>query len=332
MKKMINNPDDVIDELVDGYVIAYPDYIRRTEVHQRALIGKKRNPDRQVSILIGGGSGHEPGFLGYVGAGMADGVAVGNIFASPSPIPIQAVTKEIDDGHGVLYIYGNYAGDLMNFEMASEMTEIEDDIETAVVIGNDDVASSKDIDDRRGIAGELLVYKAAGAAADFGYDLDEVKRIAQLANDNTRSMGIGLSPCYLPQTGKPSFDLEENEMEIGLGHHGEPGIEKTTIRTAQETVQVIMQNILKEGLYQQNDEVVVLVNGLGATSQMELYIINKEVAAILNERNIKTYKTYIGNFITSMEMGGFSVTLMKVDETLKRCISHPVDCPNFKEV
>lgn len=332
MKKMINNPDDVIDELVDGYVIAYPDYIRRTELHQRALIGKKRNPDRQVSILIGGGSGHEPGFLGYVGAGMADGVAVGNIFASPSPIPIQAVTKEIDDGHGVLYIYGNYAGDLMNFEMASEMTEIEDEIETAVVIGNDDVASSKDIDDRRGIAGELLVYKAAGAAADFGYDLDEVKRIAQLANDNTRSMGIGLSPCYLPQTGKPSFDLEENEMEIGLGHHGEPGIEKTTIRTAQETVQVIMQNILKEGLYQQNDEVVVLVNGLGATSQMELYIINKEVAAILNERNIKTYKTYIGNFITSMEMGGFSVTLMKVDETLKRCISHPVDCPNFKEV
>ena len=332
MKKMINNPDDVIDELVDGYVIAYPDYIRRTELHQRALIGKKRNPNRQVSILIGGGSGHEPGFLGYVGAGMADGVAVGNIFASPSPIPIQAVTKEIDDGHGVLYIYGNYAGDLMNFEMASEMTEIEDDIETAVVIGNDDVASSKDIDDRRGIAGELLVYKAAGAAADFGYDLDEVKRIAQLANDNTRSMGIGLSPCYLPQTGKPSFDLEENEMEIGLGHHGEPGIEKTTIRTAQETVQVIMQNILKEGLYQQNDEVVVLVNGLGATSQMELYIINKEVAAILNERNIKTYKTYIGNFITSMEMGGFSVTLMKVDETLKRCISHPVDCPNFKEV
>lgn len=282
--------------------------------------------------MIGGGSGHEPGFIGYVGAGMADGVAVGNIFASPSPIPIQAVTKEIDDGHGVLYIYGNYAGDLMNFEMASEMTEIEDEIETAVVIGNDDVASSKDIDDRRGIAGELLVYKAAGAAADFGYDLDEVKRIAQLANDNTRSMGIGLSPCYLPQTGKPSFDLEENEMEIGLGHHGEPGIEKTTIRTAQETVQVVMQNILKEGLYQQNDEVVVLVNGLGATSQMELYIINKEVAAILNERNIKTYKTYIGNFITSMEMGGFSVTLMKVDETLKRCISHPVDCPNFKEV
>ncbi|MCS5431680.1 dihydroxyacetone kinase subunit DhaK, partial [Staphylococcus aureus] len=209
----------------------------------------------------------------------------------------------------------NYAGDLMNFEMASEMTEVEDDIETAVVIGNDDVASAKEIEERRGIAGELLVYKAAGAAADFGYDLKEVRRIAQLANDYTRSMGIGLSPCYLPQTGKPSFDLEDNEMEIGLGHHGEPGIEKTTIRTAKETVQVIMKNILKEGLYQSDDEVVVLVNGLGATSQMELYIINKEVDAILNENNIKTYKSYIGNFITSMEMGGFSVTLMKVDET-----------------
>src|SRR5699024_7289388 len=180
--------------------------------------------------------------------------------------------------------------------------------------------------------GELLVYKAAGAAADFGYDLEEVRRIAQLANDHTRSMGIGLSPCYLPQTGKPSFDLEDNEMEIGLGHHGEPGIEKTTIRTAQETVQVIMKNILKEGLYQPDDEVVVLVNGLGATSQMELYNINKEVDAILSENNIKTYKSYVGNFITSMEMGGFSVTLMKLDETLKSCIDHPVDCPNFKEV
>ena len=301
-------------------------------MHQRALIGKKRHPNRKVSVLIGGGSGHEPAFIGYVGQGMADGVAVGNIFASPSPIPIQAVTREIHDGNGVLYIYGNYAGDLMNFEMASEMTEVEDDIETAVVIGNDDVASAKEIEERRGIAGELLVYKAAGAAADFGYDLKEVRRIAQLANDYTRSMGIGLSPCYLPQTGKPSFDLEDNEMEIGLGHHGEPGIEKTTIRTAKETVQVIMKNILKEGLYQSDDEVVVLVNGLGATSQMELYIINKEVDAILNENNIKTYKSYIGNFITSMEMGGFSVTLMKVDETLKSCIDHPVDCPNFKEV
>ena len=145
-------------------------------------------------------------------------------------------------------------------------------------------------------------------------------------------MGIGLSPCYLPQTGKPSFDLEDNEMEIGLGHHGEPGIEKTTIRTAQETVKVIMQNILKENIYQENDDVVVLVNGLGATSQMELYIINKEVNAILNERNINVYKTYVGNFITSMEMGGFSITLMKLDETLKGCIDHAVDCPNFKEV
>ncbi|WP_337227884.1 dihydroxyacetone kinase subunit DhaK [Staphylococcus succinus] len=332
MKKMINNPDHVIEELMEGYIIAYPEYIRRTELHQRALIGKKRNPNRKVSILIGGGSGHEPAFIGYVGAGMADGVAVGNIFASPSPIPIQAVTKEIHNGHGVLYIYGNYAGDLMNFEMASEMTEIEDEIQTAAVIGNDDVASSKDIDDRRGIVGELLVYKTAGAAADFGYDLEEVRRIAQQANDNTRSMGIGLSPCYLPQTGKPSFDLEDNEMEIGLGHHGEPGIEKTTIRTAKETVQVMMQNILKEGLYKENDDVVVLVNGLGATSQMELYIINKEVDAILKAREINTYKSYVGNFITSMEMGGFSVTLMKLNETLKSCIDHPVDCPNFKEV
>lgn len=332
MKKMINDPYAVVEELMDGYLKAYPKYIRQSEKHRRALIGKKRHPNRKVSILIGGGSGHEPGFLGYVGKGMADGVAVGNIFASPSPIPIQAVTQEIDRGEGVLYIYGNYAGDLMNFEMAAEMTEIEDEIPTRAVIGNDDLASSKDISDRRGIAGELLVYKVAGAAADFGYDLDKVTEIAQKANDQTRSMGIGLKPCYLPQTGKPSFDIEDNEMEIGLGHHGEPGIEKTTIRSSEETVDVLMKNILNEGLYDENDEVVVLINGLGATSQMELYIINNDVQNFLEKRNIKTYRSYVGNLITSMEMAGFSITLMKLDEELKKCIDHEVDCPNFAQV
>ncbi|MGV3065485.1 dihydroxyacetone kinase subunit DhaK [Staphylococcus simulans] len=332
MKKMINDPYEVVEELMDGYLKAYPNYIRQSDKHRRALIGNKRHPNRKVSVLIGGGSGHEPGFLGYVGKGMADGVAIGNIFASPSPIPIQAVTQEIDCGHGVLYIYGNYAGDLMNFEMAAEMTEIEDDIETKAVIGNDDLASSKDLSDRRGIAGELLVYKVAGAAADFGYDLEKVTAMAQKANDQTRSMGIGLKPCYLPQTGKPSFDIEDNEMEIGLGHHGEPGIEKTTIRTSQETVDVLMTNILNEGLYKENDEVVVLINGLGATSQMELYIINNDVQKVLEKHNIKTHRSYVGNFITSMEMAGFSITLMKVDEELKKCIDHEVDCPNFTQV
>lgn len=332
MKKMINNPDDVVEELVSGYVKAYPDYIRYSENHRRALIGKKRHKNRKVSVLIGGGSGHEPGFLGYVGQGMADGVAVGNIFASPSPIPIQTVTQEIHKGDGVLYIYGNYAGDLMNFEMASEMTEIEDDIKTTAVIGNDDLASSKDPTDRRGIAGELLVFKVAGAAADFGYDLETVTKLAQKANDSTRSMGIGLSPCYIPQTGKPSFDLEENEMEIGLGHHGEPGIEKTIIRSAKETTEVLMTNIFKEGIYEAGDDVVVLINGLGATSQMDLYIINNTVDDMLKSKQLNTHRTYVGDFITSMEMSGFSITLMKVDDELKKCIDHQVDCPNFTQI
>lgn len=332
MKKMMNNPDEVVEELISGYVRAFPNYIRYSKRHHRALIGKKSSEDRKVSILIGGGSGHEPGFLGYVGKGMADGVAVGNIFASPSPIPIQEVTKEIHRGEGVLYIYGNYAGDLMNFEMAAEMTEIEDNIETKAVIGNDDLASSKDMSDRRGIAGELLVYKVAGAAADFGYNLETVHALAQKANDLTRSMGIGLSPCFLPQTGKPSFDIENNEMEIGLGHHGEPGIEKTTIRSAREITEVVITNILKEGIYNPYDEVVVLINGLGATSQMELYIINNTVDEILKKNQLNIYRTYIGDYITSMEMSGFSITLMKLDKDLKKCIDHEVDCPNFTQV
>src|SRR5699024_6430200 len=246
--------------MLEGYLKAHSSYIKRLEEHPRALVLNRETKENKVGVLVGGGSGHEPGFLGYVGEGMADGVAVGNIFASPSPDPIIEVTKAIDKGAGVLYIYGNYAGDLMNFGMAAEMVELEDGIEVKSVIGNDDVASApKDEQDkRRGIAGEFFVFKAAGAAADWGLSLDEVARVAQKANDNTRSMGVGLTPCYLPQTGKPSFEIEDDEIEIGLGHHGEPGVEKTSILTAQEISERFINDILNDYELESGSEVAVL--------------------------------------------------------------------------
>jgi phosphoenolpyruvate---glycerone phosphotransferase subunit DhaK len=333
MKKLINNPNNVVEEMIDGYVKAFPNYVKRLEESDRALVSTLKNDKRKVGVLIGGGSGHEPAFLGYVGEGMADGVAVGNIFASPSPDPIVAVTKAIDKGEGVVYLYGNYAGDVMNFGMAAEMADLEEDIRVEAALATDDVASApkEEKEKRRGIAGELFVWKAAGAAADFGYDLDEVVRVAKKANENTRSMGVGLSPCYLPQTGKPSFEIGEDEMEIGLGHHGEPGIEKGPLKTADEVADRLVQDILADIEIQKGDKVAVLVNGLGSTPYMDLFILFRRVEQILSERGIEIHRSYVGNYITSLEMGGASVTLMKLDEELEKMIDHPVDTPMFTQ-
>ncbi|HLR43119.1 MAG TPA: dihydroxyacetone kinase subunit DhaK [Pseudogracilibacillus sp.] len=331
MKKLVNDPTQVVEEMVEGYVKAYPNYVRQLPENHRSLVTVRETKENKVGVLVGGGSGHEPGFLGYVGDGMADGVAVGNIFASPSPDPILEVTKAIDKGAGVVYLYGNYAGDIMNFGMAAEMADLEEDIEVGTAIANDDVASApKDEQEkRRGIAGEFFVFKAAGAAADFGYNLEEVVRVANKANANTRSMGVGISPCYLPQTGEPSFVIGEDEMEIGLGHHGEPGIEKVPIGTADDVAQRLVDEILQDIEINQGEEVAVLVNGLGSTPKMDLYIVYRKVEEILREKDIQIYRSYVGNYITSLEMGGCSVTLMKLDDELKKTIDHPVDCPEF---
>src|SRR5699024_2397038 len=290
--------------------------------NNRSLISRKTDENRKVGVLVGGGSGHEPGFMGYVGQGMADGVAVGNIFASPSPDPILEVTKAIDKGAGVVYLYGNYAGDVMNFGMAAESADLEEDIEVGKALATDDVASSsKDkIGERRGIAGEFLIFKAAGAAADFGYTLEEVVRVANKANDNTRSMGVGLTPCALPQTGEPSFEINDDEMEIGLGHHGEAGIEKGKVATADQVAERLVHDILADSPLQAGDEVAVLVNGLGSTPRMELYIVYRKVQQILEEMKVSIYRSYVGDFITSLEMGGCSVTLMQLDDELKKTI------------
>lgn len=331
MKKLVNDPTNVVEEMIEGYVKAHPNYVRQLPENDRSLVTVSETAENKVGVLVGGGSGHEPGFLGYVGDGMADGVAIGNIFASPSPDPILEVTKAIDKGAGVVYLYGNYAGDIMNFGMAAEMADLEEDIEVGTAIANDDVASAPKAEQekRRGIAGEFFVFKAAGAAADFGYNLEDVVRVANKANSNMRSMGVGISPCYLPQTGEPSFEIGDNEMEIGLGHHGEPGIEKIPMGTADDVAERLVNEILEDMEINEGEDVAVLVNGLGSTPKMELYIVYRKVEAMLSEKGINIYRSYVGDFITSLEMGGCSVTLMKLDGELKKAVDHPVDCPEF---
>lgn len=330
MKKLINDPKNVVEEMIDGYAKAHPDHIKRIGQNDRALVTARPKEKGKVSVLIGGGSGHEPAFLGYVGEGMADGVAVGNVFASPPPAPILEATKAIDKGAGVVYLYGNYAGDVMNFGMAAEMAEMED-IQVEMVIASDDVASApkEEKEKRRGIAGEFFVYKMAGAAAERGYSLEDVARIARKANENTRSMGVGLTPCSLPQTGEPSFEIDDNEMEIGLGHHGEPGIRKVPLEPADSVADQLLEAIFRDMPLNKGEEVAVLVNGLGSTPRMELYIMFRRVEQVLKEKGINVYRSYVGDYITSLEMGGCSITLIKIDDELKKMVDQPVDCPMF---
>lgn len=332
MKKLMNNPSNVVDEMIEGYIKAFPKQIRLLEENNRAIVAVREEKEK-VGVLIGGGSGHEPAFMGYVGYGMADGVAVGNIFASPSPDPIVEVTKAIDKGQGVVYIYGNYAGDLMNFGMAAEIADLEEDIKVERVIVTDDVASAskEEAEKRRGIAGEFFVTKVAGAAAEKGYSLEEVVRVANKTNDNTRTMGVGLSPCSLPQTGQPSFELAEDEMEIGLGHHGEPGIEKGKLQTADEVVNRLVADILADMPIASGEKVAVLVNGLGSTTNMELYIMFRRVEQILSEKGIEIHRSFVGSYSTSLEMGGASVTLTKLDDELAEFIDFTADCPMYTQ-
>lgn len=322
MKKLINNPDQVVDHMLAGFLRANQSIIRRSERDPRAVVRRSTEPDK-VGIIIGGGSGHKPAFIGYVGEGMADGVAVGNIFASPSPYPILAAMQDVYQGKGILLIYGNYSGDCMNFSMAAELAEMEN-IEVKQIIVGDDVASAPldEADRRRGIAGEFFVYKIAGAKAAAGASLEEVYQTTQKANEWVRSMGVALSPCSLPQTGKPSFTLGDDEMEIGLGVHGEPGVRRGALLPAREVTKELVNTILNDFDYN-GSEVAVLVNGLGSTSLMELYIMYDNIADELEARNIKIFRSFVGEYITSLEMGGCSLSILKLDDELKELINKP---------
>jgi dihydroxyacetone kinase-like protein len=330
MKKIINNPKNFVNEMIEGILAAHPEQLKCVNNDLRCLVRSDSRKPGKVGLSTGGGSGHLPLFLGYVGKGMLDGCAVGNVFASPSAKQMLEVTKAIDSGSGVLYIYGNYGGDVMNFDMAAEMADMED-IRVEQVVAGEDVASSPkgEEDKRRGVAGIFFVYKIAGACAEEMASLDEVKRIAEKVCANVRTMGVGLSPCILPEMGKPTFEMDEGQMEIGIGIHGEPGIGKGELKSADEIVEKMMESILEDLPYQSGDEVSVLVNGLGATPKEELYIVYRKIAQILKDKKITVYHPYIGEFATSMEMAGMSISLLRLDNELKKLLKKSADTPFF---
>ncbi len=330
-KKIINHGDNAVDEMLEGIALAHADLIRVSAASPRAIVAQHGPRTGKVGLVIGGGSGHEPTFVGFVGKGLADACAVGNVFASPPPDPILACVKEVSRGAGVLFMYGNYAGDVMNFDMAAEMAEMEN-IEVRTVLTTDDVASApkNEIENRRGVAGNFFVFKAAGAAADELMSLDEVERIARHANSRTFTMGVALNPCSLPQTQRWNFDLPEGEMEVGMGIHGEPGVKREEVKPADEIVDEIMDQIFAEIPARQGDSVAVLVNGMGATPLMELYIMNRRVQARIGDAGLVTSGTWVGNYCTSLEMAGASVTLIHLDDELQRLIDRPCQCAMFR--
>ena len=331
IKKIINDPKNVVVELLDGLVKAYHGKIKKLE-GVNALV-KTNLPQGKVGLLIGGGSGHEPLFHGFIGENMADGAACGNIFAAPTPDVILEATKALNQGNGVLYLYNNYAGDNMNFDIAAEMAA-DEGIVTKTVRIYDDVASAppEQKEERRGIAGDVFIIKISGGVAATVQDLAEVVRVTEKARNNTRSMGVALSAGSLPETGEPTFELPEDEIEIGMGLHGEAGVARGKMLPANQMVEDMLGRILADFPLKRGDEVCLLINNLGSTTMMELLIVNSKINAMLNAEGIKIYDTVMGSFCTSQEMAGFSISLTKLDDELKTYYDLPADSFGFKKV
>jgi dihydroxyacetone kinase-like protein len=316
MKKLINRPEDVEQQMIQGIVKAHGEYVKRLEGFNVLLRADKKAG--KVALVSGGGSGHEPAHGGFVGEGMLDAAVCGAIFTSPTPDQVYEAIKAVDAGAGVLLIIKNYTGDVLNFEMAAEMAEA-DGIKVLNVVVNDDVAVMDSLytTGRRGVAGTILVHKIAGALAETGATLEQVQAVANKVIANVRTMGMALTACTVPAAGKPGFDLTESEMEMGIGIHGEPGTYRSAIKTADEITGEMMDKILGDMKLASGDEVCVLVNGFGGTPAMELYVVNNRVSDILAEKGVKTYQTLVGNYMTSIEMAGCSITLLKLDSELK---------------
>ena len=333
MKTFYNEAESYVDEMLEGIVAAHPDRIAFARGEKRAVMRSDGPVKDKVAIVSGGGSGHLPVFIGYVGKGLIDGAAIGNVFASPSMNQMLTLTKAVHAGKGVLYLYGNYGGDVMNFDMAAEMAE-EEEIRVQTVLVADDVASAPKgkEDDRRGVAGLFYAYKVAGACADGGAALDEVAATTREALGRVRSIGVAITPCEVPGAGKPSFSLEENEMEIGMGIHGEAGIRRGPRKSADEVTGDMMKLLLDDLPHSAGDTVSVLVNSLGATPLEELYIIYRKAAQILKANKIGVYRPYVGRYATSMEMAGFSITLFRLNDRFKKFLDHPVWTPFVREV
>ncbi len=327
-KKVLNDRKNVVPELIDGLVAAYHGYIKKLD-GVGALI-KNSLPWNKVGLLIGGGSGHEPLFGGFIGENMADGSACGQIFAAPSPDIILEVTRALDQGNGVLYVYGNYAGDNMNFDIAAEMAA-EENMVTRTVRVWDDVASATQakMQDRRGIAGDLFVIKVAGGASAVLKDLEAVYQVTAKARDKTRSIGVAVAAGSIPETGEPTFELPDDEIEIGMGLHGEPGVSREKMLPADALADKMITQLMEDLPFQQGDEVCLLINDLGATTYMELLIANRRTHEILNEMGIRIYDTILGSYCTCQEMSGFSISMMKLDEELKTYYNMPADSLGF---
>lgn len=333
MKKLMNEPQAFVDEMLEGLLLAYPDRLKSAGGTNRALVRADAPVADKVGIVTGGGSGHLPVFLGYVGRGLASAVAVGNVFSSPTVDQIVAATHGVHSGKGVLYLYGNYSGDVFNFDTAAEIVDAEG-IRVETVLVADDVASAPPERGakRRAVAGLFYAYKIAGAKVESGAALDQVKAAALKAVANCRTMGVGLTPCVLPTAGKPTFSLADDEMEIGIGIHGESGIRRGKLLPADDIATDIVERLVKDFGFQGGEEVSVLVNGLGATPPEELYIMYRKVHQILSSRQVRIYRPYIGEYATSLEMAGCSITLLKLDDELKLLLDAPGSSPFFFQV
>ncbi|PKQ31204.1 MAG: dihydroxyacetone kinase [Actinobacteria bacterium HGW-Actinobacteria-2] len=325
MRKIINDPQDFVDEVIDGLLLAHPDHLRAVDADRRVLATTTVVPN-QVGIVTGGGSGHLPLFLGYVGQGLCTAVAIGNVFSSPSAEQMAAAITAADAGAGVLCLYGNYGGDVLNFDLACDLV---DGVQTATVLGVDDVLSApkQRADTRRGVAGLVFAYKVAGAAAARGASLAEVTEVARRATAATGTAGVGLSPTILPAAGKPTFTLAEGEMEIGIGIHGEPGRQRGPLQTADEITEMLIRPVLEDLEITAGDRVAVLVNGLGSTPAEELYLIYRKAAQLLAEAGVSIARRYIGEYATSLEMAGASLSLLRLDDELLTLLDAPAFSP-----
>lgn len=328
MKKIINAVDQVENQMIAGMVKAFPQYVTKLDCGNVVVRTDKK--EGKVALISGGGSGHEPAHGGYVGEGMLDAAVAGAVFTSPTPDQVYEGIKAVATDKGVLMVIKNYTGDVMNFEMAREMAEMEG-IKVDQVIVNDDVAVDGSLYTvgRRGVAGTVFVHKIAGALAETGAELEDVKAVAEKVIANVRTMGMAIRPCTVPAAGVPGFELSDEEMEVGIGIHGEPGTHRETLKTADEIVDMLMDKILADIDFN-GSEVAVMINGSGATPLMELFIVNNRVADILADKGIKVYKTFVGEYMTSLEMEGFSVSLLKLDDQLKELLDAKADTPAFK--
>jgi phosphoenolpyruvate---glycerone phosphotransferase subunit DhaK len=326
MQRFINNPDEVVEDTVKGFVKAHSDLVRLAD-NPRVIVSRHAPVPGKVGVVTGGGSGHEPAFIGYTGRNMLDAVAVGELFSSPTAKSFYDAMREANGGKGVVCLYGNYAGDNMNVKMATRLAA-KDGIEIATVVANDDVCSAppEERHKRRGVAGEILMWKVGGAKAASGASLEEVRATAQKAIDNCRSIGVGLGPCTLPAVGHPNFQIGPGTMEVGIGHHGEPGVRVEPLKTAEAVAKDMCKIVLDDHNLASGTEVVVLVSGLGATPLNELYILYDTIEQEIAARGLSIHKTYIGNYFTSLEMVGATLTVMALDDELKTLIDTEAHC------